>query len=146
MIHQIEVRKAITADYDAIAGLLEQLGYPTTSAQVPARLDRLTGDGRATVFVAQREGKVVGLATVHVLSVLNRNRDVAWLTALVVDASIRKSGIGRALVEAVESFARQAGCERLSVTTHEQLTDAHAFYLGVGLQQTGRRFGKMLTA
>jgi len=145
MINQIEMRKATTADADAIAGLLDQLGYPTTSAQVPARLDRLAGGGRATVLVAQQEDRVVGLATVHMLSVLNRNRDVAWLTALVVDASARKSGVGRALVEAVESFARQAGCERLSVTTHEHLTDAHKFYLRVGLQQTGRRFGKMLT-
>jgi len=144
MISQLEIRKATTADAGAIAGLLTQLGYPTTSAQVPARLDRLTGDGRAAVFVAQHEGRVIGLATAHVLSVLNRNRDVAWLTALVVDATARKSGIGRALVEAVESFARKAGCERLSVTTHEHLTDAHAFYASVGLQHTGRRFGKML--
>ena len=86
----------------------------------------------------------VGLATVHLLSVLNRPCDVAWLTALVVDEAVRGSGVGRRLVEAVESFARDAGCERLSVTTYEHLIEAQAFYLRVGFEATGRRFGKSL--
>jgi GNAT superfamily N-acetyltransferase len=77
---------------------------------------------------------------------LNRRRDVAWLTALAVDESARRSGVGRGLVEAVEDFARQSGCERLSVTTQEHRTDACTFYIRVGLEQTGRRFGKMLTS
>ena len=87
---------------------------------------------------------IVGLATVHILSVMNRARDVAWLTALVVDASARRSGVGRALVNAVEKFARESNCERLSVTTHEDRMEARTFYVQVGLEQTGRRFGKML--
>jgi GNAT superfamily N-acetyltransferase len=141
---EIRVRRASPADADAIACLLGQLGYPTESADVPARLDRLVVNHRGAVLLAEREDKTVGLSTVHVLSVLNRHRDVAWLTALVVDESARGSGVGRRLVRAVEEFARQAGCERLSVTTHENRADAQAFYARVGLEQTGRRFGKAL--
>ena len=139
----LHVRPATPADADAVAGLLTQLGYPTTSAEVPGRLDRLTG-GHAAVLLAAQRGGVVGLATVHILAVLNRPRSVAWLTALVVDEAVRGAGVGRRLVEAVEAFARESGCERLSVTTYEDLADAQAFYVRVGFELTGRRFGKTL--
>lgn len=143
---EIQIRRATTADADVIARLLSQLGYPTDTTEVPARLARLAANDRAAVLLAERDGKVVGLATVHILSVLNRRRDVAQLTALVVDESVRGAGVGRRLVDAVENFARQSDCERLSVTTQEHRADARTFYVRVGLQQTGRRFGKMLTS
>jgi len=141
----LHVRRAAVADADVIARLISQLGYPVSAGDVPARLDRIAGGDRAVVLLAERGGAVVGVATAHILTVLNRARDVAWLTALVVDESARGQGVGRALVEAVELFARQAGCERLSVTTHEHMTGAQAFYLRLGLEKTGRRFGRMLT-
>lgn len=141
---ELAIRRAEVADADVIARLLDQLGYPTESAEVPERFNRLHANHRAVVLLAERDGEVVGLATVHVLSVLNRHRDVAWLTALVVDESAKRSGVGRRLVEAAEEFARQSDCERLSVTTQEHRTGAHSFYARVGLEPTGRRFGKML--
>ena len=141
---RILVRPATEADSAVVARLLSALGYPSSSADVPDRLRRLTGNGRAVVLLAARGAAVVGLATAHVLSVLNRPQDVAWLTALVVDESERGTGVGRALVDAVEAFARSAGCERLSVTTHEDRTGAQAFYVRIGLEPTGRRFGKTL--
>ncbi len=140
----LRVRRATAADADVIARLLSQLGYPTDSADVPVRLDRLTGNDRAAVLLAQQGNEVVGLATVHLLSVLNRRSDVAWLTALVVDEAVRGTGVGRTLIEAAEDFAKESGCERLSVTTHEDRADARAFYPRMGLEATGRRFSKTL--
>jgi GNAT superfamily N-acetyltransferase len=87
---------------------------------------------------------VVGLATLHVLSVINRDQDLAQLTALVVDEHVRGQGVGRALVHAVEAAARALGCERLTVTTHVERSGAQAFYPQVGLKETGRRYGKDL--
>ncbi len=141
---EIRLRRATAADADAIAGLLTQLGYPAATADVPRRLERLTAGGRAVVLLAERASGVIGLATAHVVCVLNRPRDVAWLTALVVDQSARGNGVGRALFAAVEEFALESGCERLSVTTQEQRTDARAFYPRMGMEETGRRFGKVL--
>jgi len=144
MTVQIAIRHAAAADAGPIAGLLDQLGYPVEARDVPARIERLLANSRGVVLLAERHGKVVGLATAHVLTVLNRPRDVAWLTALVVDALARGHGVGHALVDAVEAFARDAGCGRLSVTTQEHRHDAHAFYLRMGFEATGRRFGKAL--
>ena len=138
------MRRATPADADVIARLISQLGYPVPAGDMPARLERVADGDRAAVLLAERDGAVVGVATAHIVSVLNRARDVAWLTTLVIDEHQRGTGAGRALVEAVEQFARQEGCERLSVTTHEHMTGAQAFYAHLGLTQTGRRFGKML--
>jgi len=143
---ELQIRRAVSADADAIASLLDQLGYPAETAQIPGRLDRLMSNERVAILVAQRGDMVVGLATVHVFAVLNRRKDVALLTLLVVDQSARGMGVGRSLVNAVEEFARASHCERLSVTTQENRPDAHAFYVRVGLKQTGRRFGKALTS
>lgn len=142
---QVQIRSATTADAAAIARLIEQLGYPDAGAHFESRLEHMLASDRAAVLLAVRDARVLGLATVHVLSVLNRVRDVAWLTALVVDDSARRTGVGRALVAAVEEFARRSDCERLSVTTHEDRLLAREFYVRVGFDATGRRFGKTLS-
>ena len=136
------VRSAVDDDATDIANLLTQLGYPADAGDIPAVLARMRDSGRVEVWVAVAQGKVIGLVTAHVLSVINRRRDVAQLTMLVVDAQARGQGVGRALVLEVEAFARRAGCERLSVTTHLDRRDAHAFYERMGFDDTGRRYGK----
>ena len=139
----VVVRGPRDDEHHAIADLVRQLGYESDVATIGERIAQVrTGGG--TVLVADLADDVVGFATMHVLSVINRPRDVAWLTALVVDENHRGLGIGRALVNAVEAYARQLGCERLSVTTHEDRTGARAFYPSIGMAPTGRRFGKDL--
>jgi GNAT superfamily N-acetyltransferase len=138
------IRAAVSADADAIARLLDQLGYPALAADIPARLAQIAEHGRAAVFVAEQDGRPVGLATSHIITPINHPHDVAWLTSLVIDESVRGTGVGRALVSAVEEFARSMGCERLSVTTAEHRAGAQAFYPRLGFEYTGRRYGKRL--
>lgn len=140
----VHVRRADRNDAHSIARLLGQLGYPTAAPAIPERLERLAAGGRSAAWVAVVDDAIVGLATAHVYSALNRARDVASLTLLVVDEAARRSGVGRALVGAVEEFAREADCERLTVTTHEDRAGAQAFYPSIGLPFTGRRYGKTL--
>ena len=143
-MNDVEVRAANTGDSSAIARLLGQLGYPANPADVPGRIARMHSSGTTTVLVATIGARVVGLATSHVLTVINRAGNVAQLTALVVDEAERQKGVGRALVAAVEKFARESGCERLTVTTYHDRAGAHAFYERIGFELTGRRYGKML--
>lgn len=138
------IRPASDADAEAIADLLTQLGYPTPPAPVPGRLRRLRVDGQSEAFVAEHEGSVAGLATVHVQASLTRGDDVAQLTTLVVAERARGIGLGRALVGAAESFARERGCGRLVVTTANHRADAHAFYDRLGWEWTGRRYARAL--
>lgn len=138
------VRLATSSDAGPIASLLTALGYPISAQEVPARLARLAGS-RGRALVAVHDDRVIGLATFHQVAVLNRARDVTWITTLIVDEAVRGRGAGRALIAEIEREARAADSERISVTTYDHLTGAHAFYLRLGYEQTGRRFGKHLT-
>ena len=109
-----------------------------------SRLERLriVGD---RVVVAEVDGRVAGLAQLHVSPSLEYDRPAAKLAALVVDESHRRRGVGRALVEAMEAEARIRGCELLFLTTAARRKDAHAFYERVGLEETGKRYGRTLS-
>jgi GNAT superfamily N-acetyltransferase len=140
----LTVRDARVSDADELARLLEQLGYPTASSAVAARLERLAIVGDR-VFVADLGGRAVGLAHLQVTPALERERPAAKIGALVVDAAHRGTGIGRALVQAVEDEARLRGCGLVYLTSAEPRDDAHAFYERVGFEQTGRRYARTLS-
>jgi GNAT superfamily N-acetyltransferase len=137
------IRDAAPEDAAAIADLLGQLGYPTDSRAVTARLERLriVGD---RVVVADVDGIVAGLAHLQVSPAIEHERPAAKLAALVVDEAHRGKGIGRALVNVIEAEARTRGCVLLYLTTAARRSDAHEFYRRVGLEETGKRFGKTL--
>jgi GNAT superfamily N-acetyltransferase len=138
------IRAAVDADAPRLAALLAQLGYPADPRDLPRRLARLVDQGAAVAFVAESEGTVVGLATAHVFAAIHSERDVAWLTALVVAEEGRHQGVGRALVAAAEGWARALGCSRLSVTTALHRDDAHTFYDRLGYEHSGRRYSRTL--
>jgi GNAT superfamily N-acetyltransferase len=97
------------------------------------------------VYVAEMDGAVVGFAAVQVVPLLERERPLCRLTALVVDEEARRPGVGRALLERVEDEARRLGCERLEVTSSVQREDARAFYERLGFEERPRRFLKTVS-
>jgi GNAT superfamily N-acetyltransferase len=138
------VRPARTGDAEAISELLTALGYPASTEAIPERLSRLMATGWATALVAENEGEVLGLATGHVLPVLHHTGLIARLTTLVVAESARGRGVGKQLVEAIEVWGRERGCQRIAVTTALHRDGAHAFYERLGYKHTGRRYQKLL--
>jgi GNAT superfamily N-acetyltransferase len=139
----LTIRNAQAADAEAIASLLGQLGYPAGPGSVGSRLERLVIVGDRVV-VAELDGRVVGFAQLHVSPTIEHEQPAAKLSALVVDETHRGEGIGRALVEAMETEARARRCTLLFLTTAARREDAHEFYRRVGLEETGKRFTKLL--
>jgi N-acetylglutamate synthase-like GNAT family acetyltransferase len=139
----LTIRDARAGDAAAIVDLLGQLGYRAEAETVEARRARLLAAGDRLV-VAEREGRVVGLANLHVSPSLEYDAPTAKLGAVVVDEANRGAGIGRALVETMEAEARARGCAVFFLTTAERRADAHAFYERIGLERTGRRYAKTL--
>ena len=142
----LTIRPAVADDAPALARMLGQLGYPTDASEVPQRLERMRERSGTTVFVAEDRGKPVGVVTVHLFQALHTSEPVAWLTALVVDESVRGSGVGSALVERAEEWAVRHGAKRLALTSHLRRKDAHEFYKRRQYEQTGVRLAKELTA
>jgi GNAT superfamily N-acetyltransferase len=140
----MECRPASAEDADRVAELLEQLGYPTSPETADRRLQALTASPHDEVWVAEQEGTVVGLVSIHVSGALERDGEVAKVNAIVVDEAARRQGIGKQLMALAEREARRRGCVLLFLTTAERRQDAHAFYRGLGFEETGRRFAKAL--
>ena len=140
----MSVRPARAGDAGAIAGVLAQLGYPIGEAAVSARLASVAGDGRSAALVSERDGRVTGVLTLHVLPVLHEPGGWCRITALVVDESARRRGAGRELVAEAEAIARAAGCARIEVTSALHRGGAHELYLRMGFEQVSEHFLKRL--
>jgi GNAT superfamily N-acetyltransferase len=134
------VRDATAADAPLLAPLLGELGYPAAGDALASRMQRMLGRDDQRVLIAERDGAALGLLALHVFPVLAYDRDLAMIMALVVTASARGLGVGRALVERAETVGKSLGASRLMVTTHVRRADAHAFYERLGFDFTGRRY------
>lgn len=79
-------------------------------------------------FVAELEGRVVGL--VHYLFHRSTSRlaDVCYLQDLFTDETCRGRGVGRALIQAVYDVAEQRGSSRVYWTTHTTNAAGRALY------------------
>ena len=138
------IRAPRDGDAGTIASLLGQLGYPSTAEQVSARLQALRRDEpSSSMWVAELDGGVVGVATAREFPGIHISEPVAWLTVLVVDEKVRGRGVGRRLVTEAEGWARGRGAKRLSLTSAVHRKEAHQFYINLGYQQTGVRLAKI---
>jgi N-acetylglutamate synthase-like GNAT family acetyltransferase len=140
----VTIRDARLDDCEAIAPLLGHLGYPSSIDEVRRRLARLLESDVDRCVIAELDGELVGLATLHVSLTLVDDEPAAKLSAIVVSGSHRGRGVGRALLEAIETDARSRGCGSIFLTTAERRADAHEFYRRLGYAETGRRFAKTL--
>lgn len=79
-------------------------------------------------FVAEREGRVVGL--VHYLFHRSTSRlaDVCYLQDLFTEPACRGQGVGRALIQRVIDTAREAGNSRVYWTTQATNAAGRALY------------------
>lgn len=129
---QLNLRSAVPADAAAVAGLSSQLGYPVATQALAARLEALASSQLHAVYVAtDRQGRVVGW--IHgAEQVLVESGRRCEIMGLVVDATARRDGIGRQLVEAVERWARDRGLPEMSVRSAVSRAESHPFYEQLG--------------
>jgi ribosomal-protein-alanine N-acetyltransferase len=61
------------------------------------------------------------------------------LESVVVDATVRRAGIGRAMCVAVTDWCRSRGATEIVLEVRAGSAGAIALYLGLGFHETGRR-------
>ena len=80
------------------------------------------------VFVAEKEGKVVGMCSIQTLISTAEGGLVGLVEDVVVRDGYRGNGIGNALMDAVGSWARSHGLKRLQLLADRDNTPALKFY------------------
>jgi GNAT superfamily N-acetyltransferase len=120
--------RALTAAYEwlfAAPGIRPADWSPAVAA---GRLEAAIADDRAAVLVADDNNTLVGFATVYLDFVSVRFGQRAWVEDLAVAPHRRSGGIGKALLDAAKSWARDHGAARLELESSPARVDAHRFY------------------
>ncbi len=141
------VRAAQTQDCNSMADLAVQLGYECTGQVVQRRLREMQDSRQYAVYVAELSGcKVVGWIAAYVFRAVELDA-FAEISGLIVDETLRSTGIGKILLDATEKWARHVGCTAISVHSNVTRDRAHRFYENNGFEllKTHRMFHKRLS-
>jgi ribosomal protein S18 acetylase RimI-like enzyme len=110
----MKIRRATALDADEIARIVNaafeieqefRRGDRTSSAEVLTSISM----EHEIFLVAEDGGRLVGAVEVRL------DGEAGYFGMLAVDASVRRGGIGRALVEAAEAHCREAGCSVMTI-------------------------------
>jgi GNAT superfamily N-acetyltransferase len=123
-----KIRPAQPADCGRMAELAGQLGYPSSAEDVERRLAALNKTGEHVAFVAQTaQGEIAGWIGAFMYRCVEADARVE-ISGLVVDERFRSQSVGRALLERAEAWAREKGCNTISLRSNVIRERAHAFY------------------
>jgi len=84
-------------------------------------------------------GGVVGCLAWHVVPALHR-APIARITAVVVAERRRRSGVGRALVDAMRALAGKAGATTVEAISGLEIRGPRPFFRAVRMRESGARF------
>lgn len=112
------IRPFAATDSEAIVNLIveyraEDHGRSVDRSVIAATLRGFASSAQDRIFVAEIAGDVVGYIAIHWVPFPMIQGWEAYISDLIVSQSVRGAGIGRRLLESVESEARGRGCSRL---------------------------------
>jgi ribosomal protein S18 acetylase RimI-like enzyme len=143
-LFNLTIRTAGLNDAAALAQLMCELGYETTKSEMQIRMERITTDERCRTFVAVRDGKVCGMIGTVTYPSYEHNDPSGRIRALAILSTMRRRGIGRALIAIAEKDFAHRGIRRVALNTRLAREDAHKFYESLGYERNGSRFTKDL--
>lgn len=145
----MRVRRARANDFEAVARLLEELGRQVVTPETEEAcravfVAQVEGTQAAPLVAEDESGAVVACCSLHFRPRLNRPTPDAWIPDLVVSASARRRGAGRAMLEQAERLARERGCWQLTLESGYPRKEAHVMYEALGMSNAGYYFSKPL--
>jgi GNAT superfamily N-acetyltransferase len=144
----IHIRPYQSADLEAVAELMSDLGYPTSIERMQHRMEQIESVPSYGTFVAVVDNQVVGMAGVRQSYTYEEDGFATQISTIVVKEQFQGQGVGKALVRFVEEWAmaRNSNCVYLTSGIKPERKKAHRFYEAMGLSVTGYRFVKRLPA
>jgi ribosomal protein S18 acetylase RimI-like enzyme len=143
------IRRATAADIDALAPLFD--GYRSFYGQAPdaarARdfLAQRIGGGESVVLVAERDGSAIGFTQLYPVFSSVRTARTWLLNDLFVDATARRGGVARKLLDAAATFARDDGAAGLMLETTRDNAPARALYRAAGWHEDDTQWYSLAT-
>jgi GNAT superfamily N-acetyltransferase len=111
-------------------------GFPATSSDIRLRIENLARTDRL-LFALDGE-TLLGYAHIRVSGDL-LNDDTSELVSIFVRKPFQGHNVGRQLVNAVETWARESGSTRLLLRLDATLSDAQPFFMSLGFEHAATR-------
>lgn len=141
------IRDCAADDYKRIYEINKHaFGYDYPLEKTKTRLVEILQRPTDQIFVACVEDKVVGY--IHGSDYECTYSDsLKNIMAIAVDEQYRGQGIGKALLSAVEDWAKESCCCGVRLVSGFDRTKAHEFYLhcGYSLRKQQKNFNKLFT-
>ena len=144
-LFDLRIRVAEMNDAAALAQLMCELGYETTTSEMQMRMERIAADECYRTFVAVHDGKVCGMIGTLACPSYEHNDPGGRILALATLGAMRRHGIGRTLIATAEKDFAQRGIKHVTLNTQFAREDAHKFYESLGYERNGWRFVKQLS-
>ena len=132
----IAISRAGPADLDALSILFDAYRqFYGQEPDVPRARDWLRSRlrvGESVVLLAKRDGVIVGFVQLYPMFSSVRTAKTWILNDLYVDASARRGGVARTLLDAAARFARDDGAAGISLETTQDNAAARALYRAAG--------------
>jgi GNAT superfamily N-acetyltransferase len=127
----MKIRTITKDDADGFISLAKQLGYHITGKHVLEYI--ANNDDKEIVFVAGNKEKISGWIDCKITgNYFIENH--CEIEGLVVDEKERGTGIGKALLQACEKWAKDKGINEIVVRSNIIRERAHTFYLSNGYE------------
>ena len=145
----VAIRRATPADLDAVAALFDAYrrfyGQPGDVPRAHAFLAERIGRDESVVLLAEDAGTTLGFTQLYPLFSSVRTGRSWLLNDLYVAEDARRRGVGRALLDAAATFARDDGAAGLMLETSRDNAPARALYRDAGWHEDETQWYSLAT-
>lgn len=155
------IRQAVMADYEGMCAVIDEVDQlhreqhldlfrkaPDGIVRTPGFIASLIEDPNTCFLVAEQEGEIIGLLIgcmrdTPPVSILVPRR-TGYIDNLAVRRDRRRQGVGQAMMQQAEEWARRHGAEALELNVFSFNQGAIRFYEELGYETLMQRMAKKL--
>lgn len=127
-MNELQIRQCEITDVKAIHDLnLRELGYDYSEDAAKEKIVKLLDSSKDRIYVALIDGNVIGYVHANDYDVIYAPH-MKNIMGIAVSSNFRKMGIGKALLDSVEHWARDTGASGVRLVSGATRTGAHEFY------------------
>ena len=144
--NKVSIKPADYRDIHSLTDLMNALGYKTNVQEMGERFSNILRQPNYTTLIAFSDGIQAGMIGASHHYFYEQNGLYVRIVALVTLPHCRRMGVGQALLQAVESWARELGATSILVNcgNREERKGAHEFYRKRGFDAKSTGYLKKL--